>query len=127
MFKKVYALLALAMVAGAAQAAELGSGIESEERWSVGTGASAIELRSLQGEAQSERVLFINRSDAAIDIVDMNMTRIRTIKPSSSVDITDSVANDEHVAISIGDGHVIYLELRPGTTVIARNAKEEQS
>ncbi len=127
MLRKFCAALILASVASAAGAQELGASIDSEEKWFGDTGSSAIELRLTRGTAQVERILFLNQSDKAIDIVDMNMTRIRTIKPRQSVDVTESVEEERHVAISIGGGHLIYLELEPGMSVIAANLEEDPS
>lgn len=127
MLKEIYVALILAFVASAACAQDFGASIYSEEKRIDESGLSTIELRLTQGKADVDRVLFVNRSDKAIDIVDMNMTRIRTVKPRQSVDVSESVKDAQHVAISIGGGHLIYLELLPGTSVIATNFEEDKS
>lgn len=119
--------LAFALAATTAAAGEFGASIDREESWIDKTGTSAIEIRLTEGRSDNDRVLFINSSSATIDIVDMTMTRIRTIKPNQSVDISETVARDSHIAISVHGSQLIYLELVPGRSVIVSNVEEDAS
>lgn len=124
---KACVVLLFAVAAHSAVAGEHGASIDREESWIDRTGTSAIEIRLTEGRSDNDRVLFINSSSATIDIVDMNMTRIRTIKPNQSVDISESVAKDGHVAISVHGSQLIYLELVPGRSVIVSSVEEDAS
>lgn len=127
MLRKISIVLILVSATHGAFAEEFGASIDSVETWFEGTGPSSIDLQLTRGTAQNDRVLFINRTDKAVNIVDMNMARIRTIKPRQSVDISESVSDDQNVAISIGGEQLIYLEVSPGMSVIAANSEEDAS
>ena len=119
MLHKITALLAISSLSLSATADELGTSIDQFETWKIQSEQTTFEIQVARSETPRGSVLFVNRSSETIDILDLNMSIVRTIKPFQTVDISASIDSGQTVAVEI-DGGVVYLELDPGTSIITR-------
>lgn len=115
--------LAAATVANAGDSGNFAAG----ERIEVTAPTASFELTVSHNPADGSRKLIVNMSNALIEIFDLNMQRIDAVKPRQSVDLTEILHGHGLVAISIGGGNAVYVDVSNGTVAIARNGQEDAS
>lgn len=127
MIKKTLLVAMLAATGAGAQAEEIGASVTEVERWSTTSQGAALELTLTDGQAQTQRVLFVNDSDATIELFDLTMTSVLRIKPRQTVDMSRVVEGLSMVAVAVEGGPLVYVDVKPGMSLKASATEEDPS